>query len=303
MSADRLKQIAIALAILVFLWGAVEMLRGGFDEATTDFEIPAVAMEDADTVVFERTQDTIVLARHGDDWTVNGNRASSSRVSDFFGVLEDASPGQLIAQNAETHRRLAIGDSTARVFRILGKGRTLAHLLLGKRAPGFRDTYFRRPGEDRVYAVRTTLSTYVDRGLQDWRDRTIARIDAEGVASAEIHLGGRSYVLRREGDKWQLPGGEATDSAAVARLLDEYESLDATGFRRPEEEVSVDFDRPDRLVALRDAAGATLLELAFDSTAGGFWVRKTGDSTVFRISNFVANRIAPTDSTLREDGR
>jgi hypothetical protein len=143
----------------------------------------------------------------------------------------------------------------------------------------------------------------VDRGLQDWRDRTIARIDAEGVASAEIHLGGWSYVLQREGDKWQLPGGEATDSAAVARLLDEYESLDATGFRRPEEEVSVDFDRPDRLVALRDAAGATLLELAFDSTAGGFWVRKTGDSTVFRISNFVANRIAPTDSTLRERGR
>ena len=66
---------------------------------------------------------------------------------------------------------------------------------------------------------------------------------------------------------------------------------------------SVDFDRPDRLVALRDAAGATILELAFDSTAGGFWVQKTGDSTVFRISDFVANRIAPTDSTLREHGR
>ena len=92
-------------------------------------------------------------------------------------------------------------------------------------------------------------------------------------------------------------------SRVQCRFLDEYESLDATGFRTPEEEVSVDFGRPDRLVALRDVAGAILLELAFDSTPGGFWVRKTGDSTVFRISNFVANRIAPTDSTLRERGR
>ncbi len=89
----------------------------------------------------------------------------------------------------------------------------------------------------------------------------------------------------------------------MVRFLEAYESLDATGFRQPEEEVSVDFDRPDRLVALRDAAGATLLELAFDSTAGGFWVRKTGDSTIFHIANFVANRIAPTDSTLRERGQ
>ena len=149
-----------------------------------------------------------------------------------------------------------------------------------------------------MYAVRTRLATYVDRRLDDWRDRTLARVAADSVSSVEIHVGGRSYVLRREDEGWRLPGGEAPDSAAVARLLDQYESLDASGFHRAVDSVP-DFDDPDRRAVLRSATGNTLLELAFDSAASGFWVHKTGDSTVYQMSNFFVNRIAPTDSIVR----
>ena len=73
MSRDRLKRIAFALAALIVLWGAVEILRGGFDEVTGDFAIPVVAQADADSVVFERAADTVVLAKQGEEWTVNGH--------------------------------------------------------------------------------------------------------------------------------------------------------------------------------------------------------------------------------------
>jgi hypothetical protein len=229
MSADRLKQIVIGLVALIFLWGAVEILRGGFDEATTDFELPAVAADDADTVMFVRAADTVILAKVDGDWRVNGYRASAGGVTDFFGVLADAPAGQLVAQNAGTHARLEIEDGVARGLRVLGGGETLLNVLLGKRAPGFQDSYFRHPGEDNVYS----------------------------------------------------------------------ESLDATGFYGAGEDSVPTFIGPDRRTVLRSADGDTLLELAFDSTAAGYWVRKTGDSTVYQISNFVVDRLAPRDSVVR----
>jgi hypothetical protein len=298
MSGDRLKQIVIALVVLIFLWGAVEILRGGFDEPTTDFALPAIAAEEADSVVFERAADTVILARVGDGWRVNGYQASASGVTDFFQVLADAPAGQLVAQNAGTHSRLEIEEGKARTLRVHGGGETQLHVLLGKRAPGFQDSYLRRPGEDNVYAVRTRLATYVDRRLDDWRDRTLARVAADSVSLVEVHVGGSSYVLQRENDGWRLPGGEAPDSAVVSRLLDQYESLNASGFRSAVDSVP-DFDDPDRRAVLRSATDDTLLELAFDSAASGFWVHKTGDSTVYQVSNFVVNRIAPTDSVVR----
>ena len=59
-----------ALCALVFLWGAVEIFRGGFDEPTSDFELPPVAAETADSVLFERVTDAVVLARVGEEWLV-----------------------------------------------------------------------------------------------------------------------------------------------------------------------------------------------------------------------------------------
>jgi hypothetical protein len=182
---------------------------------------------------------------------------------------------------------------------VSGGGEIRLHVLLGKRAPGFQDTYFRRPGEDNVYSVRTGPATYVDRSLDDWRDRTVARIPSEAVSSVEIRAGGETYVLQREGDSWLLPGGASPDSAVVARLLSQYQSLDATGFYGADEESAPDFAVPDRRALLRSAAGDTLLELAFDSTAAGYWVRKTGDSTVYQISSYIVDRLTPRDSVVR----
>ena len=104
-------------------------------------------------------------------------------------------------------------------------------------------------------------------------------------------------MLRREDDGWQL-GSEAADSAQVVTFLREYATITAMDFHGPDSD-SVDFDQPDRLALLRNAAGNILVELAFDSTASGYWVRKTGDSIIYRLSNFTVNRMTPSDSTLR----
>ena len=300
MNSYRLKQMAIALGALFFLWGLAEIFRGGFDEPQGDFEFPVVASEIVDSIVIRRVADTITLVRRDSaDWTANGHNAAGTSVDEFFDALAEQPPGQLIAQSAATHSRLEIDDNTARTLLVFGGGETLAHLLVGKRGSTFQDAYFRRPDENDVYSVRTRLTMYIERRLDDWRDRTVAAISPDSVGSAEFRRGGRRTSVRREGDGWVFPNGQSADSAAVAIVLRQYQTLNATGFPSPAQIDSVDFSSSERSATLRDLQGEVLVDIVFDSTAGAFWVRRDGDSTIFRISTFTIDRLTPTDSTLR----
>jgi hypothetical protein len=150
-----------------------------------------------------------------------------------------------------------------------------------------------------VYSVRTRLSGYITRRLDDWRDRRVSAIEPASVGSADIRLGRRSYTVRREEDGWVLSNGQAADSSAVATFLRRYQNLSATGFPGPEQRDSADFDRSERRAVLRDLQGEILIDVVFDSTAGAFWTRRDGDTTVYRISTFTVNGLTPADTTLR----
>ncbi len=300
MSSDRLRQIIMGLGVLIFFWGVVEIVRGGFDEAEGDFSLPALAIQDVDSIVFERAADTVTLVKQGDSaWTVNGWRAGYTLISDFFAALEEQPGGQLIAQSEGTHDRLEIEDGRARHMRVFGHGDVLSHLLVGKRGRSFGTTYLRLPGEGNVYLVRTRLPNLVDRQVSQWRDRAIAAVNPDSVASAEVTIGRSNYILERSDAGWRFRGGDPADSAAVAGWLDRYRALNALGFPRPEQVDSIDLDPPDRRVTLRDAAQAVLVDLEFDSTASAYWVRRTGDSTVWELSTSLGERLTPADSTLR----
>ncbi len=300
MTSDRLKQVAMTVGVLLLLWVVAEILRGGFDEVVSDFELPAISVDAADSIVIRRATDTITLVKHApEDWTVNGWRAAEVTITEVFNALQEQPRGQLIAQSASTHGRLEIDEGAARTLAIYGGGETLAHFLVGKRGQSFQDAYFRRPNEDNVYLVRTRLSSYIARRLDDWRDRSVSAIEPDSVGSAEIRLGRRSYTVRREADGWVLSDGQAADSSAVATLLRQYRNLRATGFPGPEQRDSADFSRAERRAVLRDLHGEILIDVMFDSTAGAFWTRRDGDTTVYRISTFTVDRLTPADTTLR----
>ena len=74
---------------------------------------------------------------------------------------------------------------------------------------------------------------------------------------------------------------------------------EAAGFANRAQADSAKFTRPDRRVALLRADGSPLLRLAFDSISTGFWVRGGEDSTVYRLDTWSADRLTPSDSTLK----
>ncbi len=303
MTPRQLTLLAMVLLALLLLWGAASLARRGSrgPSESDRFAIPAVARDSADSVIITRVADTTRLVRRDSTiWLVNGHPASETAVAELFTALADtARRTELVAGRSASHSGLGVDSAKGARVRIVRGDSTLADLVRGNRGPSLDGGYFRSARDSAVYLVSGNLAQVLERSPDEWRDRRIAGVTADSVARIEVSRGSRSYTVRRDGAGWALASGRQADSAAVAALLADYRQVEAAGFASKAQADSARFARPDRRVALLRADGTALLTLAFDSTANGFWVRAGGDSTVYRVDTWTADRLAPGDTTLQ----
>jgi hypothetical protein len=193
-------------------------------------------------------------------------------------------------------------DSAQGIFvRFENEGETLASVIFGKQGRAYNSRYVRLEGEDFVYQFTGQLASSVNRNETDWRDKDILSIEPDSVGRVVARRSEGGYTLSRGEAGWLIGRGEATDSAAVHRMLNQYNSLQASGFATEAQADSTDFSRPDRTVTLFGLEGETLASLAFDSTNAAYWLRVESDSVIYRILQWKANQMIPVDSTLRAD--
>ena len=307
MSAKQLKAIAMGLAVLLLLWGASELFSRGSDTVTAKFTLPALTQGDVDTIALVKGTDSIVLAKQTSTaWTANGHRAAPDAVGDLFQALHDSVKPELVAEDSSSFGRMGVDSATGRWLRISSAGKPLLRLIVGARGSEYASAYIRRPGESRVYLWRGRLAGLLDRGADEWRDKRIAAVNLDSVQAIEVERGKDRYTLRRRDKAWALEGPTtATDSGAVARLLERYRAITAAGFASPKEADSTRTPRPRRRVALRGAGGTLLVALSFDSTSGAYVVRRTGGTATggepaaaYRMNTWDVDGLTPARSTL-----
>lgn len=304
MTPKQLARLALVLGALLLLWGGASLARRGSRGLSESdrFALPPLTRDSVDSIIITRPADTARLVRHDStSWRVNGHPASTAAVADLFTALADSSRrSELVAGRSASHSGLGVDSAKGARIRIVRGHTTLADLVQGNRGPSLDGGYFRAAGDSAVYLVGGELAQVLEKSSDEWRDHRIGGVVADSVARIEVSRGRRSYTLRREGTGWTLAPGARADSSAVTALLSAYGQVDAAGFASRAQADSASFARPDRRTALVSAAGTPLLTLAFDSTASGFWVRTTGDSTVYRMDTWSADRLAPVDSTFKE---
>lgn len=303
MTSTQLARLAMILGALLLLWGAVSLARRGsrgFSESDR-FALPAIAGDSVDSVVIMRAADTVRLARRDSAvWTVDGHPASQSAIQGLFDALADtARRTELVGARPASHGGFGVDSAKGTRIRLVRSDSTLVDLVQGNRGPGLDGGYFRFAGDSAVYLVGGNLAEVLEQSPEEWRDRRIAGVVPDSIGLIEVTRGRRAYTVRRDSSAWSLVPGGRTDSAAVAELLSAYREVEAAGFASRTEADSAQFARPDRRVRLLRKDGTPLMSLAFDSTATGFWVRATGDSTVYRVDTWSADRLAPADSTLK----
>jgi len=302
MSPRHLKLIAIALAVLLLLWGGAELFSRDSDRVTGGLVLPPLKPADADTIAIVKGRDAIVLTKQSDTaWLVNGHPAAPGGVPDLFRALTDSVHPELVAQDSGSFGRLAVDSAAARWLTIRGGGKPRLRLIVGAQGSEFPSVYLRQPGDARVYLWRGQLARLVARVADDWRDKRIAVLLPDSITALAVERGKDRYRLTRSATRWVLPSGVA-DSAAVARYLERLRTVTADGFATP---AAVDSTRgrpPTRRLTVH-AGGRGVLALAFDSTAGGFLVRHLAGvggegTTVYRMTVWDVDGLTPTSRSL-----
>ena len=302
MNPKQLKRVVIALAVAIVFWVLAELLGGSRDDSETAFVLPALQMSEVDAIAIERPSGAIALLRVGDStWTVNGHKAAEDMVQDLFAGLTESSEAELVATGSTVHRRMGVDSAEGIIVRFENGGEQLASVVFGKQGRAYRTRYVRLEGQDFVYQYSGELANVVDRSEDDWRDKTILNITPDNVGRVVARRSEGGYTLNRDEDGWTIGRGSAADSAAVHRMLNQYTSLQASGFATDAQVDSVDFSQPERSVTLFGLGGDTLASMALDSTASAYWVQVASDSIIYRILQWKVNQMIPVDSTLRAD--
>ena len=302
MSAKQLLRLGLLFAALLVLWGAAALVHRR--EATTGggerFRLPPMARSTVDSVVLSRPGETVVLAKKDTaTWTTNGRRAAPAAIAELFAALGDTTSGsELVAQRRASYADLGVDTAGTRV-RVIGGGRSLADLIVGRRGPTFSGGYVRQADQESTYLVHGGLVDALTRPIEEWRDHRITAVPADSVAAIEISRGARRYALQRTASGWSLSPGGPADSAGAAGLVAAYGALDGSGFASPAEAKAARFTRPDRQARLLRRDGTPIVALLFDSTAAGFWVRPDTGTVVYKLDHAAADVLTPAEGALR----
>ncbi|MBM4188029.1 MAG: DUF4340 domain-containing protein [Gemmatimonadetes bacterium] len=298
MSTNALKRLATVLAALFVVWLALSMFRRAGRDAAGSFAMPKVDAGAVDGISIVRSSDTIRFAKSGTGWTVNGLAAGATLVAQLFEALTDTtSRSELVAEAASSHPRLGIDSAGAKRLQFRQGEQLQAEVLVGSRGSSWESAYLRLPGQNQVYQVKGRLFELIERQVDDWRDKRIAAVEPDSVVGVEIVRPKETVTLAKAGTAWTVDGA-AADSGAVASLLSQYRALDAGGFPTQGQIDSADFAKPDLVIRLKGAGERVLAAIAIDSAAAGFWTRREGNPTTFRLDSWVISQLAPGKSTL-----
>jgi hypothetical protein len=300
MNSDTLRKLWIALGALLAVWLVFTLVRRAGRDETERLALGAVDTKTVDQVLLVKGADTLRFVRQGEGWTVNGQRADAKLVDQLLqSVGDSAARSELVAESASSHARLGLDSTTARRLTVRQGDRVVAELLLGSRGAGYGSVHVRRPGEAASYLTAGGLADVADRPLDDWRDKVIAQIAPESVATVELTAARKSWRLTREDSGWTL-GSVPADSAAVASLLDRYRTLTASGFPTSAQVDSARFDPPDKVARLLASDGRVLLHLSADSLPSLFVARREGDPTTYRLDTWAMSGLVPDEASLRK---
>lgn len=304
MSPLALKRAAIALGVLLVLWGGFAVFRGSLGEDPAQLPLPRLSASDVDRIAVTSPTDTFTLVHEVATmhWRVNGRPASRAAVQEVFDALGDTAVAtELVATSPSSHDRMGVSAARGRRIRFQKGGTVLLDLTVGDPGRDYQSAYVRVENDSAVYVYRGRLVNLLARPLEGWRDREIARVVSDSVAAVEITNPRGRYTLRRTDAGWRV-GAAAPDSNEVRRLLEELQAVRGSGFPTAAQEDSIGFRRPGRRLVARSAAGAELLHLVFDSTEAGLWVRHDSGGTIWRMDAWRADRITPPESLLVKRG-
>lgn len=300
MSALQLRRLAIAVVVLLALWGLSALFAHRSDKVRGALVVPVLPPTLTDTIAILHGRDTVRLAQVAPGvWTANGFPATPGKGSELLKAIADTSPRDIASISPSSFGRMGL-DSTAWTLRVGPAAQPRFTLLVGKSGSEYGTAFVRTPKSDTAYLWRGTMPYLIQRQADTWRDHRIATITPDSVEAIDISLHGKRFTVQKQGSGWTVAGQKA-DSTKVGILLAQFRTFDAQGFGglRTADSLRHTTPRGQRAVTVRGKGKTPLLSLTLDSAGGTFWGIRPGDSVAYRIDNYQVMQITPAADSLR----
>lgn len=282
--------------------------------------------------------ESVTLSKVGDVWRVTAPidaDADTTAVDTVLDKLAEMEVQGVAATNPENHERLEVGDNGIRV-EVKAGDEVIANLIIG--AYRSRNTMVRIEGQDTVVTVSGSIKYAFNKDLKDWRNRRVANEDPASVIAARFESDNGTFeFVRNEESEWTQPeGAEEIERFGPTKVQSIVSSIarmravnfaaqdvarEATGLDAPSGTVTLTIrdseDAEDSEDSEADAEGETEAEgetaaaagtrtivlrvgaTLGDDENGERYLVRDGDTTVYVISNYLADRMRPDASKFQ----
>lgn len=243
-----------------------------------------IRKELVEKLVIKRNVGEIMLEKK-DVWYVNEYKADGDVVNEFLTNIVNLSVGDLISESESDITEFWVDDANGIFVKAFQRGKKTKEFIIGKTAHNFDTCYFRFPEEKKIYLCYNIQRFIFERGVDDWRDKTILNLNRAMIEEIKIVSKDKVVLTQREEGKWfiskPLPEKEI-EASKIENFLNALLVLRADGFIR--ESKNIDFSKPDLKIEVKLKTGEEKISLK--SFAGDYAVLREGDEYIYRVYKY-----------------
>src|SRR6266850_1885188 len=239
------KTLLIGLAVLVVIFVASRWFRSPGLESNLRKELVTLDTALVSEVRILPSKDQIEelrLTREGKNWKVSkGNRSELSdraAVKNILGIMATLKAQRLASRKKERWEDYKVGEGGTHVTVYGEKGKKVADFHIGK--TGFTQsgtgqfggsyTYVRMSDENEVYTVEGFLEPAFDNSFNDWRDKTLLKLNKADIAKLSFRYPADSgFVVNKRDSVWYI-GNDPADASKVDQVVQSFSSKYLTEF-------------------------------------------------------------------------
>jgi hypothetical protein len=194
---------------------------------------------------------SLLFERNGASWTVTREEvkaaANAGSLQQIIGELQDLKAEQLVARSPGQWEQFEVTDSLGTRVVVRDNGKTMLDLVVGRfqyqPAPGGNGmygqnqgtarTYVRLKDEKEVYAVDGFLAIRLNQPFEQWRDRTVTRLDVSGLSRIIFDYPADSGFIAEKSEAGWMVAGMLADSTSMDRFLKQLARKSHAKFTAP----------------------------------------------------------------------
>lgn len=269
----KYRTIFILIGIIIVLL-CVVLVTGRKPEVKT-----IVSVDKLKTIRIERKTDTTEIQITQENYRIVkpiSYPADHEVVSELLNALKNLTIGEVISTREAKFDDFEVGENGVKVIL---KGEKEIAFYIGKYAGDYQNSYFRFVNEKNVYLAKGLNKYHVDKKLDDWRDKTILKIDRSLIDKFTFN---DKEIYRR--DTLWFYKDSTIEKNKIETVLNNFSNLRATGFSD-----TSSFLVKDRI---KVCAGTNeyILELG-EKRNYTFPVRLADSNTIFLVSEWTLNNL------------